>query len=160
VSLVPGLGDDDVFEAEQVTGRPRKRTLIRVLGLRRLEYGYIDLGSIRPLVANTTYGMPKIADTRMADQLMIFVRSTCDQAVTIQTVGNIIDDVDPRTVFNIEASQALAIGSTTETQLALLVNLRDNWAPYLGITVAAGAVAPTEGFVYARAYLRVWQHID
>ena len=156
--FAPGDGqDEDTFEGEQ---RRVRRRSVKLLGLRRLEYGTISLGSRRPLVANTTYGMEAIADARMAEALMIYVRSTCNQAVTIQTVGGVTQVPDLDSVFNIEASQALAAGNVAQTVLALLVNLRDNWAPYLGITVAAGATAPTTGFVYATACLRFWQHID
>ena len=128
--------------------------------MRRLEFGSIDLGSVRPPTASTAFPMPKIADARMAESLIIYIRSTCDQAVTVQPVGNVVDDPRVASVFDVGAAQTLAIGSTTETRLVLQLNLPNNWAPYMGVTVAAGGTAPTAGFVFAVAYLRVWQHID
>jgi len=108
----------------------------------------------KPYIANTTYFPVEngLVDCREAVAVLIIVRSTCNQALTIQTIGGQSPQADSVSAFNIEAAQNLAANSS----IGLGVDLATNWYPYMGISIASGAAPPTGGQVDAWALIRKW----
>lgn len=101
--------------------------------------------------ASTSYYPDKLADCREAvESLLIIIRSTCNQALTVQTIGSMDERVTAVSAFNIEASQSLAAASS----IGLGVDLSTNWYPYLGVSITTGGTAPTSGEVNAWVYVR------
>ena len=104
-------------------------------------------------VASTTYYPDKLANCVEAiDSVLIIVRSSCDQALTVQAIGDISDRTSSTSAFNIEAAETLAAGATT----AFNIVLSDKWFPYLGVAVTTGSTAPTSGSLNAWVYIRKW----
>ncbi len=111
--------------------------------------------NLSPRVASTThYPQQGLADCRDAVEcLLVVVFSTCDQALSIQTIGGTASVVDAGSAFNIEAPQALPALSA----IGLGVDLSVNWYPYMGCSIATGVVPPTAGEVKAFVFKRKWE---
>ena len=110
---------------------------------------------LRPYTASITYyppgGTSKMADCRQASEsVLIIVQSNCNQALTIQGLGSLVDQADSVSAFTIGASVSLGVAAT----LGLGIDLSVNWYPYLGCSIASGVTPPTAGDVTAWAFIR------
>lgn len=107
---------------------------------------------IRPVDATTTYypgGQLPDCTEGVVNALIILV-SSCNQALTIQTVGSISPQVTAENAFSIEAAQSLAANSS----IGMGIDLTTNWYPFLGVSILTGATAPVTGVVDAWVWLR------
>ena len=110
-----------------------------------------------PRDANTTYYLSKMVDTLKCMNVVFEITSTLNQAVTVQVVGHSGNSPDDAIgLVNIEAGQTLNAGSSAMTKLGLGIDLEVNWYPFLGLTIATGAAAPTAGRIGVRALVRRW----
>ncbi len=84
-----------------------------------------------------TFNCDSMADCRAADRVLIWVKSTLDEDVDIQPIGNIISAFEEAIPLGSEATLSAgdSIGFTIPA---------DYWYPYIGIQIIA-AVAPTSG---------------
>ena len=115
---------------------------------------------IRPYGTSTTYYLDALLDARRADKVVLYVDSTCDQALTVQVVGSMANDPStPTALVNIEASQTLAAGSSAASRLSLGIDLEINWHFFLGVTIASGGTPPTTCRVTVMAAIRRWVKI-
>lgn len=103
-----------------------------------------------PDASTTYYPTVPLADCREAVSVLIIIRSSCNQALTVQTIGAESGEVDASNACNIEASVSLAAGS----KVALGIDLTTNWFPYMGCSIASGGTAPTSGVVNAYVFVR------
>ncbi|MDP2728990.1 MAG: hypothetical protein Q8O55_00680, partial [Dehalococcoidales bacterium] len=99
----------------------------------------------------TYYPTFDLADCAEAiESLLIVVMSTCDVAVTAQAIGSLGPQADSAGAFDIGPSESVGIIS----RIGLGIDLSVNWYPYIGVTIATGASAPTVGEVVAWAFAR------
>jgi len=111
--------------------------------------------AITPYGTSTTYYPTILADcTEGVESVLIIVSSTCDQALTVQTMGSLLPAMDISGIggYSIEASQSLAATSA----IGLGVDLASNWYPYMGVSIASGSTPPTAGQLNAWVYTRKW----
>ncbi len=111
-------------------------------------------GAIGGIPANATYQMDTMVDVRTGIRLLFILRSSLNQAVTMQVIGN--DQNQP-------GGQGINIGATTVLaangdRAGFAVNLDDAPYPWIGMTFATGATGPTGGALFARAYGLRWRH--
>lgn len=103
--------------------------------------------------ASTTYYPETLADCRVGvENVLVIVRSTCNQALSIQTIGDLDERATSISALNIESSQSCAATSS----IGLGVDLSTNWYPFMGCAITTGSTAPTAGQVNAWVYLRRW----
>lgn len=91
----------------------------------------------KTLRATGTFPCDSMADCRAADRVLIWVKSTLDQQVEIQAVGNIFDST----------SNCIPLASSVplpEDDYVGITIPADYWYPYIGIEITASA-APTRG---------------
>ncbi|MDP2730419.1 MAG: hypothetical protein Q8O55_08045, partial [Dehalococcoidales bacterium] len=99
----------------------------------------------------TYYPTFDLADCAEAiESLLIVVISTCDVAVTAQAIGSLGPQADGAGAFDIGPSESVGIVS----RIGLGIDLSVNWYPYIGVTIATGASAPTTGEIVAWAFAR------
>jgi len=86
-----------------------------------------------------TFYSNKMVDWTGGKRLLVKVESSLDQAVEIQLIGNIVDDMELATDIDIPktcpANDNISIGPAW-----------DHWCPYIGVRITAAA-APTSGFL-------------
>ncbi|GEM_PF-4915750 len=109
-------------------------------------------GQLTGGVVSFTYPMRSLVDVRLALRLLFLVRSSLNQAVTMQVIGN---------EGNQPGGQGINIGSTTSmaangSRAGFAVNLDDAPYPWIGMTAATGGTAPTTGSLSVRAYGLKW----
>jgi len=107
-----------------------------------------------PDAATTYYPTSGLVDCKDAERVIIVCRSTCDQALTIQTIGGTGKQADANSSFDMEASQTLAATSSIAFLLA-----HEVWMPYIGVSALTGATAPTSGVLNAWAIIQRWGEI-
>lgn len=84
-----------------------------------------------------TFDCDSMADCRAADRILIWVKSTLDQDVEIQAIGNIVDALQ----------HSIPLGSTATLPAGDFIGITippEYWYPYIGIQIVV-AVAPTAG---------------
>ena len=101
--------------------------------------------------ASTTYYPSGLVSCKDAERVIIVCRSTCDQALTIQTIGCETQQADANNSFDMEASQTLSATSSIALLLA-----REVWMPYIGVSVTTGSTAPTAGSLNAWVIVQKW----
>ena len=86
-----------------------------------------------------TFYSNKMVDWTRGKRLLVKVESSLDQAVEIQLIGNIVDDMELATDIDIAktcpANDNISIGPAW-----------DHWCPYIGVRITV-AVAPTSGLL-------------
>ncbi|GAI13210.1 unnamed protein product, partial [marine sediment metagenome] len=86
-----------------------------------------------------TFYSNKMVDWTRGKRLLIKVESSLDQAVEIQLIGNIIDDMELATDIDTPktcpANDNISIGPAW-----------DHWCPYIGVKITV-ATAPTSGLL-------------
>lgn len=106
---------------------------------------------------STTYGIKSMVNALGADKLILYVISTLDQAVTIQTVGSYIDQPsNTANLINIGSSFSQGAGSSAQSINSIEIYLNQVWHPYLGITVATGSTGPSSGILTVLARGQRW----
>lgn len=111
-----------------------------------------------PGVINTTYGLQALVDATNADQVVVYVRHTGDQTITIQPVGHHSDaPQDLNGLITIDNSTDLTDGSSAMQSKAINFNIPAGgiWHHYLGVTIAIGAALFGAGSVEVYADARV-----
>ena len=91
----------------------------------------------RAIGATGTFNCDSMADCRAADRILIWVKSTLDQDVQIQAIGNIFQAIE----------NSIPLGSTATLPAGDFIGITippEYWYPYIGIQIVV-AVAPTSG---------------
>jgi hypothetical protein len=141
-TLVPVLAEVSERQAaliellEQLLGVPgEERTLITVTApYRAKDPEQIFSSAIR---SAGTYFSDKMVDFRNAKRILFKVESSLNQAVNVQTIGNVTDTKELATDINgvlpCTANGNISVGLAW-----------DDWHPYVGVRITV-AVAPTAG---------------
>ncbi len=99
------------------------------------------------------YPNNKLGDCRgNLQNLVMVVRSGLDQAVDVQVIGSLGENVTDESAYFIEAPVALAAGAF----IGLGVNLTMNWYPWMWLAIVTGGAAPTTGYVSAWLLVKEW----
>lgn len=115
---------------------------------------------LRPRGTSTTYGLDKMVNARLAENLTLIITSTLDQAITAQLVGHVGDSPnDLNSLVNIGSTVSITAGNSAMQIAGISLNLRTDWYPYIGLTIIT-ATAPTTGQVQVYAYGRRWLKAD
>jgi len=109
---------------------------------------------MRPRTNNGVEYLQLLLDARLARLLVLQCKSTCNQALTVQMVGHVVNSPgDTNGLVNIGATRNLP---ASNGNIALNPILEETWMPYMGVTVTAGATAPTSGSVVVQAFGQRW----
>lgn len=100
--------------------------------------------------ASTTYPLDRLVDARYARRLLFVVRNTHDQALTVQVVGGDSSQAGATSSL-ISVGGSVSVAASTG-RISLGIKLDITAHPYLGLTLATPAAAPTSGNVVVRAY--------
>lgn len=147
-TLVPVLAELTLLDAELVE---LLRQLVAAQGLAPAE-GKVEISVSTPWLAKVpsqifkqairstgTLYTDRMVDWTRGKRVLFKAESSLNQAVNLQTIGNIVDDTARAT--DIDGVLPLAANSNTSVGLAW-----DDWHPFVGIRITV-AVAPTAGIL-------------
>lgn len=109
---------------------------------------------MQPYVNSGVFYLERLLDAQLARLVTFVLSSTCNQALTVQGVSHVSDSPnDANGLMNVGTTRNLP---ATNGRIAIQFWLEKTWLPYLGVTVTAGATAPTTGRVVIQAFGQRW----